>query len=124
MAHWSQLADKLKTNQPREQRTEQGDTDRGTVTEDGDSDDKVDTVQSVSGKLDIIDADKGEAVFQVQSNVEDGNYGRFSIDADRDTVHGHDGHRHAKRRWQRDATGWYVRRRSPSGIEHQQPNRV
>ncbi|NVC65399.1 hypothetical protein FC652_20210, partial [Vibrio sp. 05-20-BW147] len=56
--------------------TEQGDTDRGTVTEDGDSDDKVDTVQSVSGKLDIIDADKGEAVFQVQSNVEDGNYGR------------------------------------------------
>ncbi|MGO4053389.1 VCBS domain-containing protein, partial [Vibrio cholerae] len=61
--------------------TEQGDTDRGTVTEDGDSDDKVDTVQSVSGKLDIIDADKGEAVFQVQSNVEDGNYGHFSIDA-------------------------------------------
>ncbi|WP_369597884.1 VCBS domain-containing protein [Vibrio sp. 05-20-BW147] len=35
----------------------------------------------MSGKLDIIDADKGEAVFQVQSNVEDGNYGRFSIDA-------------------------------------------
>ncbi|MCD9211264.1 VCBS domain-containing protein [Vibrio cholerae] len=61
--------------------TDPGDTDRGTVTEDGDSDDKVDTVQSVSGKLDIADADKGEAVFQVQSNVEDGNYGHFSIDA-------------------------------------------
>ncbi|EOW9100475.1 VCBS domain-containing protein [Vibrio cholerae] len=61
--------------------TDPGDTDRGTVTEDGDSDDKVDTVQSVSGKLDIADADKGEAVFQVQNNVEDGNYGCFSIDA-------------------------------------------
>ncbi|MDV2398152.1 Calx-beta domain-containing protein, partial [Vibrio cholerae] len=47
--------------------TDQGDTDRGTATEDGDSDDNTDTVQSVSGKLDIADADKDEAVFQVQS---------------------------------------------------------
>ncbi|MDV2398271.1 hypothetical protein, partial [Vibrio cholerae] len=41
--------------------TDQGDTDRGIVTEDGDSDDNTDTVQSVSGKLDIADADKDEA---------------------------------------------------------------
>ncbi|WP_336934142.1 VCBS domain-containing protein, partial [Vibrio cholerae] len=61
--------------------TDPGDTDRGTVTEDGDSDNDASTVQAVSGKLDIADADKGEAVFQVQNNVEDGNYGRFSIDA-------------------------------------------
>ncbi|MBJ6887493.1 VCBS domain-containing protein [Vibrio cholerae] len=61
--------------------TDPGDTDRGTVTEDGDSDNDASTVQAVSGKLDIADADKGEAVFQVQNNVEDGNYGHFSIDA-------------------------------------------
>ena len=58
-----------------------GDTDRGTVTEDGDSDSDASTVQAVSGTLDISDADRGEAVFQAQSNVADGNYGRFSIDA-------------------------------------------
>ncbi|MFB0625674.1 VCBS domain-containing protein, partial [Aeromonas hydrophila] len=52
-----------------------------TVTEDGDSDSNASTVQAVSGKLDITDADTGEAVFRVQSNVEDGNYGHFSIDA-------------------------------------------
>ncbi|WP_323065796.1 retention module-containing protein, partial [Aeromonas jandaei] len=60
---------------------DEGDTDRGTVTEDGDSDSDVATVQAVSGKLDISDADKGEAVFREQSNVADGNYGHFSIDA-------------------------------------------
>ncbi|WP_252353637.1 retention module-containing protein [Aeromonas jandaei] len=60
---------------------DEGDTDRGTVTEDGDSDSDVATVQAVSGKLDISDADKGEAVFRAQSNVADGNYGHFSIDA-------------------------------------------
>ncbi|EPU1979970.1 VCBS domain-containing protein, partial [Escherichia coli] len=54
---------------------------RGTVTEDGDSDSDASTVQAVSGTLDISDADRGEAVFQAQSNVADGNYGRFSIDA-------------------------------------------
>ncbi len=60
---------------------DEGDTDRGTVTEDGDSDNNASTVQAVSGKLDISDADTGEAVFRVQSNVADGNYGHFSIDA-------------------------------------------
>ncbi|WP_413752026.1 VCBS domain-containing protein [Vibrio vulnificus] len=59
----------------------EGDTDLGTVTEDGNSDNDASTVQAVSGKLDISDADEGQAVFQVQSNVTDGNYGRFSIDA-------------------------------------------
>ncbi|MGK4302436.1 VCBS domain-containing protein [Shewanella xiamenensis] len=60
----------------------QGDTDNGTVTEDGDSDTDVATVQTVGGKLDVTDVDNGEAVFQVQTNVADGNYGTFSIDAD------------------------------------------
>ncbi|MFB2730105.1 VCBS domain-containing protein, partial [Shewanella mangrovisoli] len=59
-----------------------GDTDQGTVTEDGDSDNDVTTVQTVGGKLDVTDVDHGEAVFQVQTNVADGNYGTFSIDAD------------------------------------------
>ncbi|WP_037431958.1 VCBS domain-containing protein, partial [Shewanella sp. POL2] len=58
------------------------DTDNGTVTEDGDSDTDVATVQTVGGKLDVTDVDNGEAVFQVQTNVADGNYGTFSIDAD------------------------------------------
>ncbi|MFM5662414.1 retention module-containing protein, partial [Aeromonas veronii] len=40
---------------------DEGDTDRGTVTEDGDSDNNASTVQAVSGKLDISDADTGEA---------------------------------------------------------------
>ncbi|MDV5246409.1 hypothetical protein [Shewanella xiamenensis] len=51
----------------------QGDTDNGTVTEDGDSDTDVATVQTVGGKLDVTDVDNGEAVFQVQTNVADGN---------------------------------------------------
>ncbi|MGL5422152.1 MAG: VCBS domain-containing protein, partial [Serratia fonticola] len=59
----------------------EGDTDNGTVTEDGDTDNDAATVQMVSGKLDVTDVDNGEAVFQEQSNVADGNYGSFSIDA-------------------------------------------
>ncbi|MGL4898587.1 MAG: retention module-containing protein, partial [Shewanella sp.] len=54
-----------------------GDTDKGTVTEDGDTDNDAATVQMVSGKLDVTDVDNGEAVFQVQTNVADGNYGSF-----------------------------------------------
>ncbi|QXP44978.1 retention module-containing protein [Shewanella eurypsychrophilus] len=60
--------------------TDLGDTDKGTVTEDGDSDQIDTTVQAVNGKLDIVDIDTGEAVFEVQTNVADANYGSFSID--------------------------------------------
>ncbi|WMB72677.1 VCBS domain-containing protein [Shewanella oncorhynchi] len=59
-----------------------GDSDAGTVTEDGDSDTLPGTVQTVAGTLTVTDVDNGEAVFQVQTNVADGNYGFFSIDAD------------------------------------------
>ncbi|MGL6123331.1 MAG: retention module-containing protein, partial [Shewanella sp.] len=58
-----------------------GDADKGTVTEDGSTDNDATTVQMVGGKLDVTDVDNGEAVFQVQTNVTDGNYGSFSIDA-------------------------------------------
>ncbi|MCU8010260.1 retention module-containing protein, partial [Shewanella sp. SM87] len=59
-----------------------GDSDAGTVTEDGDTDTLPGTVQTVAGTLTVTDVDNGEAVFQVQTNVADGNYGFFSIDAD------------------------------------------
>ncbi|MCU8069224.1 retention module-containing protein [Shewanella sp. SM32] len=59
-----------------------GDSDAGTVTEDGDSDTLPGTVQTVAGTLTVTDVDNGEAIFQVQTNVADGNYGFFSIDAD------------------------------------------
>ncbi|MCW3171263.1 retention module-containing protein, partial [Shewanella subflava] len=61
--------------------TGNGDSDKGTVTEDGASDNDANTVQTVNGKLDVTDVDTGEAIFQVQTNVADGNYGTFSIDA-------------------------------------------
>ncbi|WP_219622755.1 VCBS domain-containing protein, partial [Shewanella sp. GutCb] len=59
-----------------------GDSDAGTVTEDGLTDSDVDTVEAVSGSLTVTDVDGGEAVFQVQTDVADGNYGSFTIDAD------------------------------------------
>ncbi|MBR9729654.1 RTX toxin, partial [Shewanella intestini] len=59
-----------------------GDSDSGMVTEDGTSDVDGNTVEAVSGTLTISDVDDGQAVFQVQTNVADGNYGSFSIDAD------------------------------------------
>ncbi|QDO85948.1 hypothetical protein FM037_25175 [Shewanella psychropiezotolerans] len=46
------------------------------------TDSDVDTVEMVSGSLTVTDVDSGEAVFQVQTDVADGNYGSFSIDAD------------------------------------------
>ncbi|WP_434939267.1 retention module-containing protein [Shewanella sp. HL-SH8] len=58
-----------------------GDSDKGTVTEDGNSDTDSATVEMVSGSLTVTDVDSGEAVFQVQNNVADGNFGSFSIDA-------------------------------------------
>ncbi|WP_188740539.1 retention module-containing protein, partial [Shewanella inventionis] len=54
--------------------------DAGIVTEDGASDTDPSTVEVVSGSLQINDPDAGEALFQVQTNVADGNYGTFSID--------------------------------------------
>ncbi|MFC3188113.1 VCBS domain-containing protein, partial [Shewanella intestini] len=59
-----------------------GDSDSATVTEDGTSDADSNTVEAVSGTLTISDVDDGQAVFQVQTDVADGNYGSFSIDAD------------------------------------------
>ncbi|UJF22612.1 VCBS domain-containing protein [Shewanella sp. OMA3-2] len=58
-----------------------GDSDAGTVTEDGTTDTDNATVEMVSGTLTVTDVDAGEAVFQVQTNVADGNFGSFSIDA-------------------------------------------
>ncbi|WP_189386253.1 retention module-containing protein, partial [Shewanella litoralis] len=55
--------------------------DAGIVTEDGATDTDPSTVEVVSGSLQVNDPDAGEAVFQVQTNVTDGNYGSFSIDA-------------------------------------------
>ncbi|MPY26935.1 retention module-containing protein, partial [Shewanella sp. YLB-07] len=69
-------------NDPADITVGQGDSDAGTVTEDGATDTDVDTVEMVSGSLTVTDVDSGEAVFQVQSDVADGNYGSFSIDAD------------------------------------------
>ena len=46
--------------------------DKGTVTED----DKL----TANGKLDVVDPDKGEAVFKPQTDIA-GTYGKFSIDA-------------------------------------------
>ncbi|MPY25442.1 VCBS domain-containing protein, partial [Shewanella sp. YLB-07] len=69
-------------NDPADITVGQGDSDAGTVTEDGLTDSDVDTVEMVSGSLTVTDVDTGEAVFQVQSDVADGNYGSFSIDAD------------------------------------------
>ncbi|MBR9728197.1 hypothetical protein G3R48_09425, partial [Shewanella intestini] len=59
-----------------------GDSDSATVTEDGTSDADSNTVEAVSGTLTISDVDDGQAAFQVQTDVADGNYGSFSIDAD------------------------------------------
>ncbi|RTR35892.1 retention module-containing protein, partial [Shewanella canadensis] len=56
------------------------DTDKGTVTEDGAVDENETTVQVTGGKLDVTDADTGEAVFQTQTEVADGDFGFFSID--------------------------------------------
>ncbi|MGI1938094.1 VCBS domain-containing protein, partial [Shewanella oncorhynchi] len=69
-------------NDPADITVGNGDSDAGTVTEDGDSDTLPGTVQTVAGTLTVTDVDNGEAVFQVQTNVADGNYGFFSIDAD------------------------------------------
>ncbi|MBR9729682.1 hypothetical protein G3R48_17120, partial [Shewanella intestini] len=59
-----------------------GDSDSGMVTEDGATDADGNTVEAVSGTLSISDVDDGQAAFQVQTDVADGNYGSFSIDAD------------------------------------------
>ncbi|MCU8068076.1 VCBS domain-containing protein, partial [Shewanella sp. SM34] len=69
-------------NDPADITVGNGDSDAGTVTEDGDTDTLPGTVQTVAGTLTVTDVDNGEAVFQVQTNVADGNYGFFSIDAD------------------------------------------
>ncbi|QDO85946.1 hypothetical protein FM037_25160 [Shewanella psychropiezotolerans] len=69
-------------NDPADITVGQGDSDAGTVTEDGATDTDAVTVEMVSGSLTVTDVDTGEAVFQVQSDVADGNYGSFSIDAD------------------------------------------
>ncbi|MBT2869897.1 VCBS domain-containing protein, partial [Chromobacterium violaceum] len=42
---------------------------------------KEDTVLSTQGKLDVSDADAGQAHFQTQSDTA-GTYGKFSIDSD------------------------------------------
>ncbi|MCL1060519.1 Ig-like domain-containing protein, partial [Shewanella gelidimarina] len=69
-------------NDPADITVGQGDSDAGTVTEDGLTDSDVDTIEAVSGSLTVTDVDGGEAVFQVQTDVADGNYGSFTIDAD------------------------------------------
>ncbi|POC54316.1 rTX toxin, partial [Vibrio vulnificus] len=62
-----------------------GSDDKAVVTPSKEGDDagavQEDVTTVATGKLDVVDPDAGEAVFQVQSNVADGNYGHFSIDA-------------------------------------------
>ncbi|MEZ8211716.1 VCBS domain-containing protein, partial [Vibrio bivalvicida] len=42
---------------------------------------KEDTILQTSGQLSISDSNPGEAFFQPQTNVKDGNWGSFSVDA-------------------------------------------
>ncbi|MEZ9682953.1 VCBS domain-containing protein, partial [Vibrio splendidus] len=37
---------------------------------------------TTGGNLNVDDPDLGEAVFTAQTDIQDGNYGTFSIDAD------------------------------------------
>ncbi|WP_157509057.1 retention module-containing protein, partial [Ferrimonas futtsuensis] len=59
--------------------------DAAQVTPHADGDDagavQEDATLTTGGKLDVVDPDAGEAVFQVQSDVADGDWGTFSIDA-------------------------------------------
>ncbi|WP_252023342.1 VCBS domain-containing protein [Vibrio sp. SCSIO 43136] len=61
-----------------------GSDDTAIITPNTEGDDagavQEDVTLSTSGNLDVVDPDAGEAVFVVQENVADGNWGFFSID--------------------------------------------
>ncbi|WP_202796583.1 VCBS domain-containing protein, partial [Vibrio rotiferianus] len=63
-----------------------GSDDNATITPDQPGDDKgavqEDVTLATGGNLNVDDPDVGEAAFQPQTNVQDGNWGTFSIDAD------------------------------------------
>ncbi|MBJ6919161.1 VCBS domain-containing protein, partial [Vibrio cholerae] len=62
-----------------------GSDDKAVVTPSKEGDDagavQEDVTTVATGKLDVVDPDAGEAVFVTQTNVADGNWGTFSIDA-------------------------------------------
>ncbi|WP_252042939.1 VCBS domain-containing protein [Vibrio sp. SCSIO 43153] len=61
-----------------------GSNDKAVITPDQPSDDKgavqEDVTLTTGGKLNVEDTDAGEAIFQPQTNVQDGDWGMFSID--------------------------------------------
>ncbi|WP_407833909.1 VCBS domain-containing protein [Vibrio rotiferianus] len=63
-----------------------GSDDKAIITPDQPGDDKgavqEDVTLTTGGNLNVEDPDAGEAVFQPQTDVQDGNWGTFSIDAD------------------------------------------
>ncbi|MBE5146501.1 adhesin, partial [Vibrio parahaemolyticus] len=63
-----------------------GSDDKAIITPDQPGDDKgavqEDVTLTTGGNLNVDDPDAGEAVFQPQTDVQDGNWGTFSIDAD------------------------------------------
>ncbi|EMD9686212.1 VCBS domain-containing protein, partial [Vibrio parahaemolyticus] len=63
-----------------------GSDDKAVITPDQPGDDKgavqEDVTLTTGGNLNVDDPDAGEAVFQPQTGVQDGNWGTFSIDAD------------------------------------------
>ncbi|MDE1347694.1 VCBS domain-containing protein, partial [Vibrio aestuarianus] len=63
-----------------------GSDDKAIITPDQPGDDagavQEDVTLTTSGNLNVADPDAGEAVFQPQTDVQDGNWGSFSIDAD------------------------------------------
>ncbi|MDE1341142.1 VCBS domain-containing protein, partial [Vibrio aestuarianus] len=63
-----------------------GSDDKAIITPDQPGDDagavQEDVTLTTSGNLNVADPDAGQAVFQPQTDVKDGNWGSFSIDAD------------------------------------------